>query len=302
MMITLKRAVAFGVAFVLLVPACGGVTDSTTSTTSIVTATADQNANTTTAVSANPSTASPTTSTTVLVGGFDGLYCEDIVSDVIALSEEQPGPFSTTILKIYSPTELGRDDTNLNCEGRALTSTGGEVMIDFYLWSDDEGDLFIGYESRGETNQGSPATDIGSRDNPISIGEVVSIGDWDISVLSVTPDAAELVASENQFNAPPAPGYQYVLVLIEAKYKGADSDSLLWSMSMSVVGESAVVVSDQCMAVVPNELDSFTEVFSEGILTGNLCWEISSSDVDSLVLIIEESFSFDGTRAFLDIS
>ena len=228
--------------------------------------------------------------------------CEDLMGDIVSLSEEQSEPFSATILKIYSPVELSRDNSNLRCEGRALLSSGTEQMIDFYLWLDDDGDLFIGYEGRREADQVSPVSDIGSRDNPIPIGEAVTIGNWDISVLRVTPNAAEIIANANRFNDPPSPGHQYVLALIEAAYRGDNSDSLGWAVSMSVVGKSAVVVSDSCREVIPNELESYTDVFSGGVLTGNLCWEIPSSDVDSLILIVEDRFSFDGTRAFLDLS
>lgn len=230
----------------------------------------------------------------------DDAVCEDLVTDIISLSEDQSGPFSATILKVYSPTEVNRSNSRLSCEGRALLSSGNEEMVDFYLWLDDDGDLFVGYEGRGGVQQNSPE-DIGSRGDPIPIGRVVSIADWDIAVLAVTQDATDIVLDENQFNAPPAVGHQYVLALIQATYRGDSSDSLLWAVDMSVVGDSAVVVSDQCVAVVPNELDTFAEVFTGGTLEGNLCWEIRSSDASDLVLIIEESFSFDGKKAFLQL-
>ena len=301
----LKRAViGLGVLLVTAV-ACGDVSDPGTT---LVTTTVAQSTVATTTTLSSTILATTTvventvaTTTTVVVGAFDGVLCEDLVGDIIVLSEEQSGPFSATVLKVYSPVEVSRDDSRLSCAGRALLSSGSEEMVDFYVWLDDEGDVFIGYEGRGGSEPTPSTEDIGSRDNPVPIGEIVSIADWDISVIAVTPDSTDIVASENQFNDPPAAGHQYVLVLVEATYTGDSSDSLLWSVDMSVVGDSAVVVSDQCRAVVPNELDSFTEVFGGGVITGNLCWEVLSSDVDSLVLIVEESFSFDGVRAFLEL-
>ncbi len=58
---------------------------------------------------------------------------------------------------------------------------------------------------------------------------------------------------------------------------------------------------DTC-GVIPDEFDAFNEVFSGGTITGNVCWSVRSTDVQSLVLILDEGFGFDGERFFLALS
>ena len=67
------------------------------------------------------------------------------------------------------------------------------------------------------------------------------------------------------------------------------------------VGDSAVAYGtfEAYCRVIPNELDTFSEVFPGGTQTGNLCWSVRSSDADSLVLIVDNAFSFDQDRAYM---
>lgn len=125
----------------------------------------------------------------------------------------------------------------------------------------------------------------GTRANPIPIGQTVAIGDdWELTVLSVTPDATDLVMAENSFNDPPAPGHQYLLVTVRLTYTGDDSDEF-YGWGLRAVGQSAVSYSqfeDSC-GVTPDELSS-RELFTGGTIEGNLCWSVATEDADSLVL------------------
>jgi hypothetical protein len=56
------------------------------------------------------------------------------------------------------------------------------------------------------------------------------------------------------------------------------------------------------MAVAPDPLDSFTEVFQGGSLTGNVVSEVPVEDVETLVLIGHATMSFDtDDRAFFAV-
>lgn len=143
------------------------------------------------------------------------------------------------------------------------------------------------------------AGEVGTRGNPIPMGETVRVGDWDLAVVSVTPDATDAVLAENPFNDPPAEGRQSYIVELSATYEGNDSEAVTVGLTWSTVGQSAVAYGfeDTC-GVIPGELDSFSEVFPGGTQSGNLCWQVRSSDVESLVLIID-AFTFEDDRAFM---
>ena len=132
-----------------------------------------------------------------------------------------------------------------------------------------------------------------SRENPAPIGTSLNVGGWSISVLSVISDATDLVLRRNPFNDQPEPGKQFFIVEIQAKFLGDGSSRIFSHLDFGAVGDLAVSYGqfeNRC-GVVPNELETFTEVFSGGLLMGNLCWEVRTSDTDSLVMFADASFS-----------
>ncbi len=155
-----------------------------------------------------------------------------------------------------------------------------------------------GQNERGNT-PGSPGG-LGTRANPIPIGQPAAIGDgWELTVLSVTPDATDLVLAENTYNDPPAADHQFFIANVRITYTGDDSDTF-YGWGMSAVGQSAVAYTqfdDDCGSI-PNELSS-RELFTGGTIEGNLCWSIATSDADSLVLYDSDQRS--GERVFLSM-
>lgn len=133
-----------------------------------------------------------------------------------------------------------------------------------------------------------------------ALGEAVRIGDWTVLVVDVNANATELINSENPFNEPPDDDEQFFMVTLEATYEGDDSGSFWADMSMATVGDSSVAYEsyDSFCGSIPDAIDDEGETFSGGTITGNSCWKISSEDADSLILIVEEFFSFDEDRAF----
>ena len=139
----------------------------------------------------------------------------------------------------------------------------------------------------------------GSRDDPIPIGSAARVGDWSIVVLGVNPDATAAVLTGNQFNAPPQAGRQFFLVRVAASYLGTGSATIASSVGFEAVGASAVAYStfDPSCGVIPDQLPS-AEVFEGGTIEGNVCFQVRTEDVDSLVLFVEPFFSFDDDRIF----
>jgi hypothetical protein len=124
-----------------------------------------------------------------------------------------------------------------------------------------------------------------TRTNPILLGTSAAVADWRVAVLSVTPDATAEVLAENQFNDPPAPGRQFYIARVRATYTGNDSASFDGGYRLRAVGSSSVEYTsfgDSC-GVIPDEL-SDNQVFTNGMIEGNVCWAVRSTDASTLVM------------------
>ena len=149
---------------------------------------------------------------------------------------------------------------------------------------------------------------IGSdRDQPVPAGERATIAGWDIAITDVTPDATDAVLEANQFNDPPADGRQFFMVTLEAEFtgEGVDDDSGdLWiDVRQQVVDDNQVTYSasdDRC-GVIPDDIDDAGETFVGGTLEGNVCWEVDSDQMDTLVVFMEPTFAFDDQRWWFEV-
>ncbi len=127
---------------------------------------------------------------------------------------------------------------------------------------------------------------------------------WEITVLDTIPDATAMVLDERRFNDPPEQGHQFFMVKVRAKYLGPDSTRFFSSYGLGAVGDGAVVYgtsSDDSCGVIPDDFDSFRELFTGGQTEGNECWQIASTDADSLVMILDPRFG-DGERTWFSLS
>ena len=126
---------------------------------------------------------------------------------------------------------------------------------------------------------------------------------WEITVLGTTPNATSIVLDENRFNDPPEEGNQFYIVRVRAKYLGPDSTSFRASSRLRALGDEGVVYTtfgDSC-GVIPDELNSYRELFTGGQEEGNECWQIASTDADSLVMILEPE-SRGGERTWFSLA
>ena len=121
--------------------------------------------------------------------------------------------------------------------------------------------------------------------------------------MGTTADATQIVLDEYQLNDPPEVGNQFFIVNVRAKYLGQDSTRFRGSTRLKALGDGGVVYTtfgDSC-GVIPDALPD-PELFTNGTIEGNECWQIASSDVDSLLMILEPDFlSDDGTRVWFSL-
>ncbi len=148
---------------------------------------------------------------------------------------------------------------------------------------------------------GTPAGTVGDRANPVPPGTVADIGGgWRLQVLNVNPDAAAAIAAVNQFNEPPPAGNSFTLVTVAVGYFGLEDPKSAFETTISAVGASNVELPAEC-GVVPQELDSFGEIFTGGVVVGNVCFVTTPDDVGSLQLYATGNPA-SNNKVFLDAS
>ena len=137
---------------------------------------------------------------------------------------------------------------------------------------------------------------LGSRECPLPFGipaevEFEEMDHWEITVLSTQPDATEDVLAYYSGNDPPADGNQFYMATIRAKYLGPDSTTFDGRYRLDALGVGGVVYTYQtdCGYGIPDGLgvSNDPELFTGGTIEGSVCWEIASTDAESLVLIAE---------------
>ncbi len=131
-----------------------------------------------------------------------------------------------------------------------------------------------------------------SRNNPIPLGEQVITHDgFSLWIEEVTENATQIILNENQFNDPPEPGNQFVMIRIKVKNNNPNPDNFSAGSRLRAVGNASVEYrqsGDGSCGVIPNEFESSRDLFQSGELSGNICFSVQSSDVASLVMYDED--------------
>jgi len=124
----------------------------------------------------------------------------------------------------------------------------------------------------------------GARSNPYPLGTAVKLdGAWRLTVNSATLDADSQVAA---LNPPPPAGAQYALVNVSLTYVGTGFRNVFGYVDnwLGVEGAGKAEYRISCTPP-PLDLSAVTDpVYPGQTVTGNLCFEIASSDASTLLL------------------
>jgi hypothetical protein len=175
--------------------------------------------------------------------------------------------------------------------------------------SDPDGDgATIVNQSSGAAPASEPAdagggAKPGTRENPVPAGTTVKIGDWTVTLEPTVQNATDQIQAENQFNTPPAAGRQFVMVPVTLVYEGSESGTPLVDLSLKFLGSGGNTFGaggsqDDYCGVIPNPIDSLSEMFPDATASGNQCVSVPSDQVAGGLWIVEESFALDDDRTF----
>jgi hypothetical protein len=148
--------------------------------------------------------------------------------------------------------------------------------------------------SPAASDEGSDGNQVGSRENPLPIGETVRSQDWEV-VLGAPREATAEIAAENQFNNAPEAGKEYWIVPITATYTGDDTGNTAFDIAVKFVGSDNRTYDGYC-GVIPDPFGDVGELYNGGVAEGNTCVAIPAG-ADGLWTL---STGFSGEPVFFD--
>lgn len=143
----------------------------------------------------------------------------------------------------------------------------------------------------------------GTRANPYPVGSTIESGDWRVVVNSVEPDANASAQAENPYNDAPASGKQYMMVNYSVTYLGKDPDgqAALGSTMAYVTPEGNTINSFDKAVVAPDAFDPSSTLYEGATETGNVVFEVPSSNADKGVLAVQTDL-LGGDKVFVALT
>lgn len=135
-----------------------------------------------------------------------------------------------------------------------------------------------------------PSSDLGSRNNPISVGRSVVINDWKVRIQSVNADAQKVILKSDPYASRPAPSERFVLVELKATYVGADSGEPSSDLRFKIVGAGGNTFAKSC-GYYSESFDSNGETFSGASVSGNLCFTVDADQIEGATLSVQGDYT-----------
>jgi hypothetical protein len=141
-----------------------------------------------------------------------------------------------------------------------------------------------------------------SIDSPVPVGESAEVGKWRIEVVGLTRNADTAIHNENQFNARPKDGFQYLMITLKSTYTGSGSGSAYFEQVWSLISADGTSYGDTD-AVLPNDLINANSIPSGANVVGNIAFLVPSAKVGGMTLYIEaDTAGFSTQGAFFALS
>lgn len=176
------------------------------------------------------------------------------------------------------------------------------------LYSFDEEPVWFSLGNTAAPSVATPAVPVAavetsSRENPVPLGTPAVVGDFIVTVVSTTPDAAAAIADETSSNDPPAPGEQFYLMTVSVTYTGTESVAAWLALRFRAVGDTGIEYTfvDNSCGIVPDDGSSVPEMFPSATVEYNVCWAIDSADAASLLMYVQPPSNVDADPVWFSL-
>ena len=141
--------------------------------------------------------------------------------------------------------------------------------------------------------------EMGSRNNPISLGKSVVVNNWKVQVESVNKDALKVVRASDPYSASPASNERYVLLKISATYIGEESGEPSSDLRFKIVGSKGNTFSKSC-GYSSDTFDNNGETFPDATVAGSLCFTVDANQISGATVSVQGDYSTED-RKFLSL-
>jgi hypothetical protein len=143
--------------------------------------------------------------------------------------------------------------------------------------------------------------DDGSLEDPIPVGSVGRIGSYEVAIASVNHDATDEVLALNEWNEPPGPGEQYILVDIAVGYAGDGLGSVDDLMFDPMLDYSTFFDTYSCDTGTMGGMYMSPLLFPGAETTVTVCALVETGSVGSIVLMATTMEDLDAMPPFFSL-
>jgi hypothetical protein len=144
-----------------------------------------------------------------------------------------------------------------------------------------------------------PDSELGSRNNPIALGNPVEVNEWKVQVESVNKDAVEVVMASDPYTSKPSAKERYVLLNLKATYLGEESGEPSSDLRFKIVGSKGNTFAQSC-GYSADSFDNNGETFSGASVKGTLCFTVDANQISGATISVQSDYSGDD-RKFMSI-
>jgi hypothetical protein len=204
---------------------------------------------------------------------------------------------------------------------RNVTATEGEAMVEILVdgepFGEEEGftseqtfDRYV-YEDGGwkitdcddvtggssDTGNAGPADgEPGSRSEPLELGTAAPVGDYEVTVLEIVPDATTEIIESQGYDLPEG-GNVHALVRIAVTYTGDGEGSPGFDLRVGMAGPDNRSY-DSCEVSPPEAMFDEPDLLPGGKAEGNFCVTLPGDQAAEGQVFVEEGLSFDDAKTW----
>lgn len=121
-----------------------------------------------------------------------------------------------------------------------------------------------------------PGKAVGTRAHPLPVGAEFTDGDWTVT-LGQPHEGWEEIRAVDPYSEQPTEGTEYWMVPVTATYTGEESAAPWLDLQFAFVGEDGRSYSDQCLALVPDDLYEVDDLYTDATVEANVCLQVPAN-------------------------
>ncbi len=175
-----------------------------------------------------------------------------------------------------------------------------EPTFDRYVYEDGGWRLTDCDDLSGTDDTGSagPADgEAGSRSAPLALGETATVGDYEVTVVAVDPDATTEILEAQGYGELPEGGNVHALVRLDVTYTGADEGSPGFDLTVGMAGSDNRSY-DSCEVSPPESMFDEPDLLTGGRAEGSFCVTLPGDQAVEALVFVEEGFGFDDAKTW----